>query len=243
MAVAWIKEFNRKEVLYMKDIFDWLHTMDIHMQKRNLIMEALTHSSYVNEHREVTCDNERLEFMGDAVLQVWTTKRLFQVEPILSEGQMTTLRAQLVCESALAQYNRTLGLSQFLLLGIGEEKTGGRERDSILADMFEAVLGAVFLDQGMQGVDKILEKVITPECMSLKNKKVMDYKTKLQEFIQSDTRKTVHYKVVNIEGPSNQPHFEVAVLLDKIVLGYGSGNSKKKAEQMAAKNAFEKMAK
>ncbi len=227
----------------MNDIFDWLRDMDIYMQNQNLIMEALTHSSYVNEHREVTCDNERLEFMGDAVLQVWTTKKLFQIEPALREGEMTTLRAQLVCEGALAQYNRTLGLSKFLLLGIGEERTGGRERDSILADMFEAVLGAVFLDQGMQGVDKILEKVITPDCMSPKNKKVMDYKTKLQEYIQSDTRKTVHYKVVNIQGPSNKPHFDVAVLLDQIVLGYGSGNSKKKAEQMAAKNAFEKMVK
>ncbi|MDE6475303.1 MAG: ribonuclease III [Erysipelotrichaceae bacterium] len=227
----------------MKTIFEWLDTMNIHMQDPNLIMEALTHSSYVNEHREVFADNERLEFMGDAVLQVWTTKRLFQLDPILSEGQMTTLRAQLVCEGALANYNRLLGLSSFLLLGVGEEKTGGRERDSILADMFEAVLGAVFLDQGMQGVDKILEKVITPEKMRLENTIVMDYKTKLQEVIQSDTRKTVHYKVINIEGPSNKPHFDVAVLLDNIVLGYGSGNSKKKAEQMAAKNAFEKMAK
>lgn len=227
----------------MKNIFEWLDTMNIHMQDPNLIMEALTHSSYVNEHREVFADNERLEFMGDAVLQVWTTKKLFQLEPILSEGQMTTLRAQLVCEGALANYNRFLGLSSFLLLGVGEEKTGGRERDSILADMFEAVLGAVFLDQGMQGVDKILEKVITPEKMRLENTIVMDYKTKLQEVIQSDTRKTVHYKVMNIEGPSNKPHFDVAVLLDNIVLGYGSGNSKKKAEQMAAKNAFEKMAK
>lgn len=227
----------------MKNIFEWLDTMNIHMQDPNLIMEALTHSSYVNEHREVFADNERLEFMGDAVLQVWTTKKLFQLEPILSEGQMTTLRAQLVCEGALANYNRLLGLSSFLLLGVGEEKTGGRERDSILADMFEAVLGAVFLDQGMQGVDKILEKVITPEKMRLENTIVMDYKTKLQEVIQSDTRKTVHYKVMNIEGPSNKPHFDVAVLLDNIVLGYGSGNSKKKAEQMAAKNAFEKMAK
>ena len=227
----------------MKTIFEWLDTMNIHMQDPNLIMEALTHSSYVNEHREVFADNERLEFMGDAVLQVWTTKRLFQLDPILSEGQMTTLRAQLVCEGALANYNRLLGLSSFLLLGVGEEKTGGRERDSILADMFEAVLGAVFLDQGMQGVDKILEKVITPEKMRLENTIVMDYKTKLQEVIQSDTRKTVHYKVMNIEGPSNKPHFDVAVLLDNIVLGYGSGNSKKKAEQMAAKNAFEKMAK
>lgn len=227
----------------MKNIFEWLDTMNIHMRDPNLIMEALTHSSYVNEHREVFTDNERLEFMGDAVLQVWTTKKLFQLEPILSEGQMTTLRAQLVCEGALANYNRLLGLSSFLLLGVGEEKTGGRERDSILADMFEAVLGAVFLDQGMQGVDKILEKVITPEKMRLENTIVMDYKTKLQEVIQSDTRKTVHYKVMNIEGPSNKPHFDVAVLLDNIVLGYGSGNSKKKAEQMAAKNAFEKMAK
>ena len=181
--------------------------------------------------------------MGDAVLQLWTTKKLFLLEPELSEGQMTTLRAQLVCEEALAEYNRQLGLGKYLMLGVGEEKTGGRQRDSILADMFEALLGAVFLDQGMEAIDIILSAVVTPAISRPKSEKVIDYKTKLQEYIQSDSRKTVHYETVNVSGPSNKPEFEVIVMLDDINLGRGKGFSKKRAEQMAAKDAFEKMVK
>ena len=181
--------------------------------------------------------------MGDAVLQLWTTKKLFLLEPELSEGQMTTLRAQLVCEEALAEYNRQLGLGKYLMLGVGEEKTGGRQRDSILADMFEALLGAVFLDQGMEAIDSILSAVVTPAISRPKSEKVIDYKTKLQEYIQSDSRKTVHYETVNVSGPSNKPEFEVIVMLDDINLGRGKGFSKKRAEQMAAKDAFEKMVK
>ena len=126
----------------MKTIFDWLKSRKIIVFDKRLIQEALVHSSYVNEHKSFEHDNERLEFMGDAVLQLWTTKKLFLLEPALNEGAMTTLRAQLVCEEALASYSRKLGLNKYLLLGVGEEKTGGRDRDSILADMFEALLGA-----------------------------------------------------------------------------------------------------
>lgn len=227
----------------MHTIFDWLKERNIHIINKELVNEALTHSSYVNEHKALDCDNERLEFMGDAVLQLWSTQKLFKLEPILSEGQMTTLRAQLVCEEALAEYNRTLGLGQYLRLGVGEEKTGGRERDSILADMFEALLGAIYLDQGMEAVNIILESVLTPAINQPKSERVIDYKTKLQEYIQSDSRKTVHYETVNVLGPSNKPEFEVVVKLDEINLGRGKGFSKKRAEQMAAKDAFEKMAK
>lgn len=225
------------------DIFDWLSEKGIPYKNKDLIMNAFVHSSYVNEHKTFLDDNERLEFMGDAVLQVWTTTKLFLLDPPLHEGEMTTLRAQLVCEEALAQYTRTLKLNRFLLLGVGEEKTGGRERDSILADMFEALLGAVYLDSGYASVDKILEEVITPTINKPKSEKVIDYKTKLQEFIQSDSRKTVRYEVVNMSGPSNKPEFEVVVLLDDIILGRGVGFSKKKAEQQAARDAFEKMVK
>lgn len=227
----------------MNTIFEWLDSKHINYNDKKLILQALVHSSYVNEHKAYAHDNERLEFMGDAVLQLWTTKKLFLIEPELSEGQMTTLRAQLVCEEALAQYNRQLNLGKYLMLGVGEEKTGGRKRDSILADMFEALLGAVFLDQGMQAIDKILEEVVTPAITQPKSEKVIDYKTKLQEYIQSDSRKTVHYETVNISGPSNKPEFEVIVMLDEITLGRGKGFSKKRAEQMAARDAFEKMVK
>ena len=225
----------------MDTIFEWLKNQNIAYSDKKLITQALVHSSYVNEHKSYAHDNERLEFMGDAVLQLWTTKKLFLLEPELSEGQMTTLRAQLVCEEALAEYNRQLGLGKYLMLGVGEEKTGGRQRDSILADMFEALLGAVFLDQGMEAIDSILSAVVTPAISRPKSEKVIDYKTKLQEYVQSDSRKTVTYEVINTTGPSNKPEFEVQVKLEGIILGTGKGNSKKKAEQKAAQNAFEKM--
>lgn len=227
----------------MTTIFDWLDSMHIRYENKAMIMEALTHSSYVNEHKGTRRDNERLEFMGDAVLQVWSSQKLFSLRPLLSEGQMTTLRAQLVCEEALADYNRQLGLGKYLKLGAGEEKNGGRNRDSLLADMFEALLGALYLDQGMYAVDIILEQVLTPAISQPMSDRVTDYKTKLQEFIQSDTRQTVRYEVVSVQGPSNKPEFEVDVLLEDIVLGHGIGSSKKKAEQAAAKAAFEKMVK
>ena len=225
----------------MDTIFDWLDKKHLKYNDKKLIEEAFIHSSYVNENKLYKHDNERLEFMGDAVLQLWSTRKLFSLEPALSEGQMTTLRAQLVCEEALAAYNRQLGLWHYLRLGVGEEKTGGRHRDSILADMFEAFLGAMYLDQGMDAVDVILEEVLTPAISRPKSEKVIDYKTKLQEYVQGDTRKNVHYETVHISGPSNKPEFEVIVLLDDIILGRGKGLSKKRAEQMAAKDAFEKM--
>ena len=227
----------------MNTIFDWLDSQSIRYNNKQMINEALTHSSYANEHRWVRRDNERLEFMGDAGLQLWSSKKVFAIRPLLSEGAMTTLRSQLVCEEALADYNRKLGLGQFLLLGTGEEKSGGRNRDSLLADMFEALLGALFLDQGMYAVDIILEQVLTPAITSPKSEAVIDYKTKLQEFVQADTRQTVHYELVRMDGPSNHPEFEMNVLLEDIILGTGVGTSKKRAEQAAAKDAFEKMVK
>lgn len=227
----------------MKTIFDWLDERGIAYNNKTLIREALTHTSYMNEHKDNRRDNERLEFMGDAVLQLWSSSRIFNIRPIINEGQMTTLRSQLVCEEALAEYNRQLQLGQFLLLGVGEEKNGGRDRDSLLADMFEALLGALYLDQGMYAIDIILNEVLVPAISQPKSEKVMDYKTRLQEYVQSDTRQTVHYQVVSMVGPSNHPEFVINVLLEDIVLGTGSGNSKKKAEQMAAKDAIEKMAK
>ncbi len=227
----------------MVDIIEWLRLKGIKVKNRELIQNAFVHSSYVNEHKSYKHDNERLEFMGDAVLQLWSTEKLFSIKPELREGEMTTLRAQLVCEEALAQYTRTFKLNQYLLLGAGEEKMGGRERDSILADMFEAFLGAIYLDCGFDAIRILLEEVITPTINQPKSEKVIDYKTKLQEYIQSDVRKTVHYEVINMSGPSNKPQFEVVVLLEDIVLGHGIGFSKKKAEQMAAKDAFEKMVK
>lgn len=227
----------------MKTIFDWLESRGIPYNNKKLISQALMHSSYVNEHKAHQVDNERLEYMGDAVLQLWTAHRLFNLTPPLDEGKMTVLRAQLVREETLADFSRKLDLAQYVMLGFGEEKTGGRDRDSILADFFEAFLGALYLDQGMKSVDVILNEVMIPAIYAPKGEKVIDYKTKLQEVIQAESRKTLHYEVIQMHGPINQPEFEVAVYLDDIVLGKGKGLSKKKAEQMSAKEAFEKMAK
>lgn len=227
----------------METFMKWLRKRDIYCKNAALIEEAITHSSYVNEHKGEIRDNERLEFIGDAVLQLWTSDQLFAIDPSLNEGEMTCLRAQLVCEEALAEYNRELQLGQFLKLGVGEEKNNGKERDSILADMFEAILGAIYLDQGMSAVDMILQEVITPVINQPKSDKVIDYKTKLQEYIQTDSRKAIYYETLRVEGPSNAPNFEIAVKMDGLTLGKGSGTSKKRAEQMAAKEALDKMAK
>ena len=155
---------------------------------------------------------------------------------------MTRLRAQLVCEKALAMYARDLHLNDFLLLGSGEEKTGGRNKDAIVADMFEAFLGALYLDQGMKAVDNILDEVIIPYLKHPGEVHVIkDYKTALQEIVQSDNRRTVRYQLVSESGPSNAPTFVMNVIVDDLVLGTGKGSSKKQAEQNAAKDAFDKM--
>ncbi|NLC96072.1 MAG: ribonuclease III [Erysipelotrichaceae bacterium] len=223
------------------DIIKWLNKRNIKIKDQNLIHQAFMHSSYANEHKNKT-DNERLEFMGDAVLQIWVSEKLFKFSPPLSEGEMTTLRARLVCEKALSIYARELNLNRFLLLGAGEEKNGGRNKDSILADMFEAFIGAIYIDQGLGCISKVLDEVIIPRIENPSDIEVnLDYKTKLQEYIQSDKRKTVVYEVMNVSGPSNNPSFKIRVKLDDLTLGIGSGNSKKKAEQNAAKNAFDKL--
>lgn len=223
--------------------WELLDSFGIKVNSEELINNAFIHSSYVNESNRKLEDNERLEFMGDAVLQICVTERLYKYKERLSEGNMTLFRAKLVCEEALASYSLELGLNKFLLLGLGEEKHGGRTRPSIIADLFESFIGALYLDSGMDSVNIILDKVLLDVFENLDDLSITDYKTKLQEFIQSDSRKAVTYEVVNIEGPSNAPEFEVVVKLDQLIFGRGKGLSKKKAEQMAAKDAFEKLVK
>lgn len=220
-----------------------LNDLNIKIQVSDTIKNAFVHSSYVNENRETYIeDNERLEFLGDAVLQVWISNHLYTHPNHFSEGNMTTLRAQLVCEKALASYAREINLGQYLFLGVGEERNDGRNRDSILANCFEAFLGAIYLEAGIEEVDQLLNHIITPKVDMPKVEQVVDYKTTLQEYIQSDTRQTVKYEVVKTEGPSNAPIFHVVVKLENIILGSGSGTSKKRAEQKAAQDACMKLA-
>ena len=222
-------------------IWKLLESFEIPVNNKELIENAFIHSSFVNESDIKLEDNERLEFMGDAVLQICVSERLFLRKPQLSEGDMTLFRAKLVYEPALAEYSKQLQLNQFLKLGMGEERHGGRDRVSIIADLFESFLGAVYLDSGIDSVNKILDVVLSTAMNNLEALGITDYKTKLQEFIQSDSRKSVSYEVIKIEGPSNRPEFEVVVKLDHLIFGRGKGLSKKKAEQMAAKDAFDKL--
>ena len=228
----------------MKTLSEWMHSQGYETKNEELYLEACTHSSYANEHANDPIDNnERLEFMGDAVLQIWSSDQLIHMQPKLHEGQMTTLRAQTVCEATLAKLNDQLGWYEFLRLGVGEIKTGGRRRRSIMSDQFEACIGAIYLDQGYAVCDEILTKVMKPEFSQPKSEDVTDYKTHLQEVIQADSRKTIQYRLLEETGPSNAPTFTMGVYLDDILLGKGTSGTKKKAEQKAAKDAFEKMAK
>ncbi len=223
-------------------IYDWLKEKGI-VTDSSLIDEAFTHTSYVNEHKKGNHDNERLEFMGDAVMQIWVSERLFALKPEISEGDMSKMRANTVCEKSFAGFMREMGLPKYLKLGVGEEKSGGRDRDSILADAFEAFVGALYLSCGMKAVDTVLDPVVTQTLEKRQKMETMDYKTQLQEYVQADIRKAVKYTLLSEQGPSNNPVFEMGVYMDGILMGTGTGHNKKQAEQNAAKEALNKLVK
>ncbi len=199
--------------------------------------QALTHSSYANEHN---CkSNETIEFLGDSVLDLCLSTYLFKTMSI-TEGEMTKIRATYVCEEALVVYANKLNLSNYLKLGHGEETSGGRKRQAILADAFEAVLGAIYLDLGYNKCLEVFTKLVIPYLDLID---VLDNKSKLQEIAQADKR-TITYEIVGESGPSHNKTFEAIVKLeDKIVLGKGRGKTKKEAEQNAASAALSKMVK
>ncbi|MFI3251687.1 MAG: ribonuclease III [bacterium] len=198
---------------------------------------AFTHSSYANEH--YTKSNETMEFLGDSVLDLCIGHYLFKNVDI-DEGEMTKLRASYVCEEALAFYANKINLSKYLKLGNGEELLGGRTRQALIADAFEAMLGAVFLDSSFDECDKVVNKVVIPYLQFID---ILDYKSKLQELMQADKR-TIVYDIINDEGPAHNKTFEAEVKLENnIVLGRGKGKTKKEAEQHAAKAALSKIAK
>lgn len=225
------------------DLKGYLNSLKLEVNNFRLIENAFVHASYANENDRFEENNERLEFMGDAVLQILVSEYLFNNDTYLNEGDMTLYRAKLVREEALASYSRAMGLNAYLLLGSGEERTGGRNRDSIVADLFEAFLGAVYLDSGLDIARKVVLNVLPKTLDEVDVDSITDYKTKLQEFVQSDRRENVSYEVVNVTGPPNAPMFEVVVKLNELNFGRGFGTSKKRAEQMAAKDAFEKLVK
>lgn len=206
---------------------------------KDLLETALTHSSYANEHN--TESNERLEYMGDAVLDLLMGEYLYKKFPKRQEGSLTKMRAKNVCESALVEYAKRCDLKDYLLLGKGEEMSGGRNRSALQADAFEALLGAIYLDKGLEEVRKVFDKVVVPTVESDKVDNFVDYKSYLQELVQSDKR-TLEYKVVDEQGPSHDKTFVTRVYMDDILMGEGAGKTKKESEQHAAETALKKLA-
>ncbi|MDD3842347.1 MAG: ribonuclease III [Candidatus Izemoplasmatales bacterium] len=204
-----------------------------------LLERAMTHSSYANEHN--TSSNERLEFVGDAVVNLAVGRFLYDHLPY-DEGVLTKKRAQAVCEGSLCEYAKSFNLGHFLLLGKGEEKNRGREKPAVLADAFEAFLGAIFLDHGYEEINKVLNKVVFPNISISLEEEDNDYKSKLQELVQSDKR-TLNYVIVGESGPAHDKEFIARVYMDDdIIMGEGNGKTKKEAEQNAARITLEKLA-
>jgi len=204
-----------------------------------LLQNALTHSSYANERwHNSLLSNERLEFLGDSVLGMLVAEYLYRTFPDRPEGELTRMRADMVCEKTLANVANSIGLGEHLLLGHGEERLGGRSRESILADAMESVIAACFLDGGLEAALKFVQRFILVEVpvTRLHN---MDYKTQLQELVQQKKNQVLSYALVGESGPDHDKRFDVEVSLNGAVVGSGFGKSKKRAEQDAARAAIE----
>ncbi len=210
----------------------------------NLLQQAFRHSSYVNENPDTGMpDNERLEFLGDAVLNYITAEKIFDEFPDLLEGELTVLRTSLIREETLSHVASDLNLGSYLQLGKGEESSGGRKRQSNLANTFEALLGAMLLDQGIDSVKDFLNKTIYVQHLQQYTKvHGQNYKATLQEFTQFEHKKLPHYHLLESSGPDHEKIFIVQVILDDKVLGTGTGRNKKTAEMEAAKKACETLA-
>lgn len=207
----------------------------------HLLYEALSHSSFANENKKSRNSNERLEFLGDSVLSIVVSDYLYKHYSHLPEGELTKIRASLVCEKSLHEFALQINLGDYIMLGKGEEHTGGRERTSILADAFEAVIAAIYLDGGMESASKHIMRFIPKDLSEHGSVGFNDYKTILQEIVQKNPEEKVDYFLVNESGPDHDKAFTVQVKLNTNVIGEGTGKSKKQAEQMAAKEALELM--
>jgi len=209
-------------------------------QEEMLLKQALTHSSFANEQKINKLKNyERLEFLGDAVLELISSEFLYNENVDMPEGQLTRLRASMVCEPALAYCARDINLNSYILLGKGEEATGGRTRDSIISDVMEAVIGAIFLDGGIENAKKFIYRFVLSD---LENKILfLDSKTLLQEEIQKKNTAQLRYELVGETGPDHDKQFQVEAYLNNQLIGCGVGRTKKSAEQQAAYEALLKM--
>ena len=225
----------------LNNISKFENIISYNFKNKQYILEALTHSSYSNENKSYAF-NERLEFLGDSVLGIIISDYLFKNETELPEGELTKLRANIVCEESLSEVSKKIELGTHMLLGKGEEATGGRERVSILADAVEAVIAAIYLDGGIESARKFvltqMDEIIQD---SIKGRIFRDYKTHLQEVIQSQGETNIIYDLVEEIGPDHNKKLVMQVKLNDEVLGTGEGKSKKEAEQSAAKQALRRM--
>ena len=224
----------------MKQIHELQETIHYHFKNPLYLEIALTHSSYANEVKHQVKYNERQEFLGDAVLSIIVSDYLFKSSH-LAEGDLTKLRASIVCEKSLCGWAREIRLGDYILLGKGEENSGGRERPSILADAFEALIAAVYLDSGMERTREFLMPFVMKSLENEEKPAFKDYKTLLQEIVQKNPEEQLSYELVEERGPDHDKTFVVHVKINSNVIGRGEGKSKKAAEQMAAKEAVELM--
>lgn len=205
-----------------------------------LLKQAFTHASYRNEHKKsAESDNERLEFLGDAVLELVVSHHLFKEFPHLPEGELTRMRAAIVCEPSLVSCASRLEFHRYIRLGRGEEKSGGRNRPALLADVFEAFIGALYLDQGMDAARQFVESFVLKAVGETAF--AVDYKTALQEWVQKNITHDLRYRIVEERGPAHAREFVVEVRVGKDAYGTGSGRSKKEAEQHAAREALHRL--
>ncbi|WP_246169810.1 ribonuclease III [Alkalibaculum sporogenes] len=203
-----------------------------------ILKNALTHSSFVNEKSKML-NNERLEFLGDAVLELVVSSYLYKNHAYSSEGELTKLRAKIVCTESLAMVSNVLNLGSYILLGKGEENTGGRNRKSILANSFEAIIGAIYIDSSIEQAEKfILSKMDQNMKDAIKGRLIFDYKTKIQELIQQNSSNIIEYTVESEQGPEHDKLFNINLHLNGEIIGTGCGSSKKEAEQRAAYNGL-----
>ena len=224
----------------MEQIKEFQEKIGYQFQQEGLLRQALTHSSYANEHRmKKLSDNERLEFLGDAVLEIVTSDFLYHEHTDVPEGELTRVRASIVCEQTLAFCTRALNLGDYLFLGKGEDQTGGRKRKSILSDAFEAIIGAIYLDGGFANAKEFIHKYILTD---IEHKQLFyDSKTILQEMVQGGQEKAIVYQLVGEEGPDHNKSFRVEVVIGGEAFGCGVGRTKKAAEQEAAYQAILKL--
>jgi len=229
---------KHREIIWLEPLQE---NLNYKFKNIELLITALTHSSYANENKLKAIDsNERLEFLGDSIINFIVSQYLYNKYPNYPEGELTKIRAKVVCESSLAFAARKIDLGNYLLLGKGEEATGGRDRDSILADASEALVGAIYMDSDFSTTNKLLlEKFETDLVYAIaKGALFIDYKTELQEHLQKKTKSKIEYKVVKEVGPDHNKIFYIDVIVDNKIVGKGSGRNKKEAEQMAAKDAL-----